>query len=114
MLHKNRRTLDIYKKVGAEMRLLKTLLTKVLVDGDAILKQRDIDDLDAAYNKIGEVCGAADGYMFKDHPEVSDEYLHVFYGGTNAEPVDDLEKELLDIAREIAVEITHPKRSDHQ
>lgn len=56
MLQKNLRTIDEYKRAGAEMRLFKTLGSKLAVDISGVLSAQDSDKLLRALNRIDEVC----------------------------------------------------------
>ena len=102
MLQKNRRTVDTYKKVGAKMRLLKTLGTKVAVEISQVLSASDTEKLLRALEKIDEVCSKAEDNMFRDHPELPDEHVDVFYGSVDKEPRNEIDEEIIRMAREAA------------
>ena len=40
--------------------------------------------------------------MFRDHPDLTDEYLDVFYGSTEMEPRNDVDRKVIAMAREAA------------
>ena len=102
MVREKERTMDLYMKAGAEMRLYKTLGTQLYVDIAPVVYKADLNKLYRAQELINEVCSKVDGYMFNDHPEISNAYTRVFYGTTAAEPRDDVDKEMLAKAREVA------------
>ena len=45
MIRAKDRTIDVYKRVGAEMRLLKSILSKVTVDVSKVLTATETDKL---------------------------------------------------------------------
>ena len=47
--------------------------------------------------------------MFRDHPEVSNEYLDVFYGDMGFEPRNEVDRDVIEIARNIANELFERK-----
>ena len=89
-------------KAGAEMRLYKALGTKLAVDISLLIPAADTDKLLRARRKIDEVCSAAEDNMFKDHPRVSIEYLDVFYGVTYEKPRNEVDRKVIEMAREAA------------
>lgn len=102
MYTKKDRTLEEYKRAGGEMRLFKTLGTKMAVDLSKILSAADTDKLIHALNKIDEVCCKADDNLFRDHPDVGNEYTDVFYGSVGAAPRNALDAEMIERARAAA------------
>ncbi len=44
----------------------------------------------------------AEDNMFRDHPDLTDEYLDVFYGSTEMEPRNDVDRKVIAMAREAA------------
>ena len=86
MLSKKERTMDRYKKAGAEMRLLKTLGGNAAVDISLVLSAADTDKFLKALRMIEEVSLRAEDNMFRDHPELPDEYVDVFFGDTDKKP----------------------------
>ena len=89
MIQKNRRTVDTYMKVGAKMRLFKMLGTRTAVEISQVLSATDTQKLMRALDKVDEICSKAEDNMFRDHPDLTDEYLDVFYGSTEMEPRND-------------------------
>ena len=102
MYRRNRRTMELYKKAGAEMRLFKTMGAQLAVDIAPLLCAADRGRLDRIFDILSDVCRKADAAMFADHPGLDEAYTKVFYGTTDMEPRDDLEQELLALAREAA------------
>lgn len=102
MKRNKKRSIDEYKKAGAEMRLFKQLGTKLAVDISAVLPAKETDKLLRALKRIDEVCSHAEDCMFADYPEVSNEYLDVFYGSVNDKPRNSIDEEVITLAREVA------------
>ena len=84
------------------MRLYKTLGTRLAVDISGVLSAADQDKLLRALGKIDEVCSRAEDNMFHDHPELTNDYLDVFYGSTDDAPRNDVDEKVLDMAKEAA------------
>ena len=105
MINKNDRTMEVYRKAGAEMRLLKHLGTKTAVDVSKVLSAKDTDRLMRALNTIETVCSRAEDNMFRDYPELGNAYTDVFYGSVDMEPRNDVDREIIDLARTAANEL---------
>ena len=110
MLSKMERTTEVYMRVGAKMRLYKTLGAALTAEIGKILSKKDLESLFQAMKRIDEVCSRADDNMFRDHPEITDEYRDVFYGSTNREPVGSLDRRMISMAREAADALFKGKR----
>ncbi len=102
MLQKNLRTIDEYKRAGAEMRLFKTLGSKLAVDISAVLSAQDSDKLVRYLNRIDEICSRAEDNMFHDHPQLGSEYTDVFYGSVGSSPRGPLDEEMIEKAKQVA------------
>lgn len=105
MLPKKARTIDEYKTAGAMMRLYKTLGSKTCVAVSGVLSAADTDKLLRALSKIDEVCSKAEDNMFRDFPNLGDEYTDVFYGSTENQPRGSLDAEMIARARKAAEEL---------
>lgn len=102
MLRRDERTLEIYMKAGAKMRLYKTLGAKLFTDISKVLSRQDQEILLKAMGRIDRICSRADDNMFRDHPHLSGEYIDVFYGSTDAGPHNDVDKRVIEMAKEVA------------
>ena len=102
MLQKNLRTIEEYKRAGAEMRLFKTLGSKLAVDISGVLSAQDSDKLLRALNRIDEVCSHAEDNMFRDYPELGNEYTDVFYGSVGSSPRNSLDEEIIEKAKQVS------------
>ncbi len=105
MLIKKERTLARYMRAGALMRLYKTLGAKMLVCAGGVLSKSDSKKIMNVMEKIDAVCSNAEENMFRDHPGLPRDYIDVFYGSTAIEARNDVEREVLRIAREAADEL---------
>ena len=110
MLKKTERTQERYMKAGAEMRLFKTLGSKLVCDISCVLSAPDQDMMLRALDKIDQVCSRAEDNMFRDHPYLPDEYVDVFYGSTDSEPRNEVDAEMILRAREVSDELFERKR----
>ncbi|RRG07466.1 MAG: hypothetical protein DUD30_00800 [Lactobacillus sp.] len=105
MVTKKYRTLDDYKKAGAAMRLFKAVASKLVVDSSVILSAADTDSLMGAVDRVERLCSRAEDNMFKDFPEVSNDYLSVFYGDLADTPYNEVDEEIHSKAKEIVNDI---------
>lgn len=87
------------------MRLFKTLGSKLVCEISTVLSASDQDMMLRALDKIDLACSRAEDNMFRDHPELSDQYVDVFYGGTDSRPRNELDAEMIRRAREAADEL---------
>lgn len=102
MLKKNERTLESYMKAGAEMRLYKTLGAKLWTDCGRLVTADDRKKMMSAFAVIDRVCSNAEDSMFRDYPELTDQYTDVFYGATDIEPRHEVDKQVINLAKETA------------
>lgn len=102
MRSKQARTIERYMKAGAEMRLFKSLGARLITDLGSILLTTDQDKLIRAFRKIQEVCSNAEDNMFKDYPNLSNDYIDVFYGDVGNEPRNEVDKQIISKAKEVS------------
>jgi hypothetical protein len=100
MIYKKERTLDLYKEAGAEMRLFMALADILVLHISQVLLAPDTDKFLRAIQKIDEVRSRAEDNMFHDHPELSNEYLDVFYGNFIEKPRNAVDEEIRALAKE--------------
>ena len=105
MIRTKERTIDVYKRAGAEMRLLKSVLSKVTVDVSKVLSATETDKLIKELDRICLICSKAEENMFKDYPKLSNEYTDVFYGALNYEPRNEVDAEIIETAKRVADEL---------
>lgn len=102
MLQKKDRTIDEYKRAGAEMRLFKELSAKLVVDLSKVLSAPDFDKMHRALRRIDEVCSRAEDNMFHDYPKLGNDYLSVFYGSVGDTPRNAVDEEIIEVAKKVA------------
>ena len=95
MINKKERTIDVYKQAGAEMRLFSELGGRLAIHISQVLSAPDTDKFMRALRRIDEVCSRADDNMFHDHPEISNEYMGVFYGAVSGKPRNAVDAEVI-------------------
>lgn len=105
MLAKKNRTIDEYKKAGAKMRLFKELGTMLSVDISKVVSASDYEILRRALLRIDEVCSRAENNMFRDYPELGNEYIDVFYGNVGEKPRNPLDEEIINLAKQVSNEL---------
>ena len=109
MLNKDERTIAVYMKAGALMRLYKTIGAKLFDAIGTVISAADRKKLLCALHGIDAVCSNVENNMFRDHPDLSRQYTDVFYGSPELEPRSGVDKAVLAIAKETAEEITTPR-----
>ncbi len=112
MLRRKERTVDIYLKAGAAMRLYRTMGSRLILDISKILSAPDQDMLLRLMLKIDRICSKAEDNMFYDHPRLPDSYMDVFYGSTDVEPGSDVDIKIIEIARKVASTLVWDKKTE--
>lgn len=102
MLNRKDRTMDLYMKAGAEMRLYRTLGGKLLADISGVLPAPEQDKLMRAMRRIDQIAFAAEDNMLRDYPELSNDYLDVFSGTTAGGPRNSIDRKVIELAKEAA------------
>ncbi len=74
-------------------------------DVSKVLPTKDVDRLLNMMRKIDEICAKADDNMFRDHPDLSNDYLDVFYGGLGSEPRNSVDRKVIGLAEETVREL---------
>lgn len=93
-LSKSERTMDVYMKAGAEMRLFKTLGTKTYVEAERILTENDRRCFGKVMDIINELCSIVDASMFDDFPQIDHDYTKVFYGASDNPPINQVDEQI--------------------
>lgn len=100
-LSKSERTMDVYMKAGAEMRLFKTFGTKTYVAAERILTEKDRRCFGKAIDIIDELCSTVDASMFEDFPQIGHDYTKVFYGASDNPPINQADEQIRTYMKEI-------------
>ena len=82
--------------------LLKALENRLITDMSKVVLANDIDKMMCAFNKMEQVRSNAEDHMFHDYPELSNDYIHVFYGNSSSDLNSSVNDEIKRIAKEIA------------
>ena len=105
---KRERTIDDYKRAGAWMRLLKTVLAETYVNCGDVLSKNDCLIFDTVAKKVNTICSRAEDNMFKDHPELSNDALDIFYGSADCPARTDTDAEQVRLMHELIVKMFGP------
>lgn len=105
MLMKKQRTMEIYKKVGAEMRLMKCMGNVLYVDLAKILPKKEIRKLHKALEKIHELAYTAENQMRMDCDCFEGNFWEIFSGPLKADPINHLDAEIIEKAKEAVNEL---------
>lgn len=84
------------------MRLLKSLSARLITDTGSILLKTQQDKLMRAMDKVSQLCSVAEENMFKDHPQLNNHYIDVFYGDVSDEPRNEVDKKIIEMAKEVS------------
>lgn len=112
MNKKRNRTMDTYLKAGALMRLYKTIGARAFATVGSVVSAADRAKLLRAARGINAGCSNDEDNMFRDHPHLPEQYIDVFYGTTEPEPRNDVDRTIMAMAREIADDVTKHTRID--
>ena len=102
MLMKKERSMELYKKAGAEIQLLKALEHRLVMDMSKILSSADTDKLIKEFDRIDQLKSRAEDNMFRDHPDLCTDYIHVFYGNLEGDLDSSVNDEIKALAKGIA------------
>ena len=105
MLNKNERTMEAYVEAGAYARLLSDIGAKAVVSISKILPAKDADRLVVLLNKIEEIICKADDQLFRDFPGIGNKGADVFYGTLSAQPRNELDEKVVQMAQQKATEL---------
>lgn len=98
----NHREIKDYEKMGACLRLLKGNLSALLrLSSGKVPKSMYNSRIWAIDKELAKISGDLEERMLHDHPEVSNEYLNVFYGPAPKKGNSELEDRLNEYATEI-------------
>lgn len=110
MIGKKNRTIETYLRAGAEVRLYKEVYHHMMRAIEPALYTKDIDKLIRIENEIGIIAIRAENNMFRDYPELSDDYLCVFHGDIHSNPRNEVDKVVMNMAQEIARNLCEGKK----
>ena len=85
--------------------MLSVIGTKAVVEMSKVLPAKDADRLVVLLNKIEEIICKADDQLFRDFPGIGNEGTDVFYGTLNAEPRNGLDRKVIQMAKQKAMEL---------
>ncbi|MBO5342267.1 MAG: hypothetical protein J6A73_06260 [Lachnospiraceae bacterium] len=94
-----KKMLEQYKELGAMFRTYKTMAVKLSVNASNFLTKAKWQKLQKAVDTVGSFASELEDKMFEEHPELTDEYVDVFYGATTNEPRNELDAEMVTRAK---------------
>ena len=98
-MKKQKKTLDEYKDMGAKFRVFKTMACQLSVDVSKFLSASQWRKLQKAVDTIAAFASPIEDKMFRDYPELTDEYVDVFYGATDNETRNEVDADVVDRAK---------------
>lgn len=102
---KENRTLDRYKRIAAEMSLFHNFGLDLVVTIRHVIPAAKLYKLQDAINNIDDVRSRTEDNMFKDIPDLNDDYLYIFYGFLSSTSTNHVKKEQVDLAEKILADI---------
>lgn len=79
-LPRSKRTIKMYVRAGAEMRIFTKILSKLYADASKLLPISESKRIGTAVNIINAVCSEVESNMLEDFPHISQSYETEFYG----------------------------------
>ena len=104
IMKKKERTLEEYKRVGAQVRLCKVVVARTVLALSRVLTAEEYVKVRRIIALLDEAASKADDRMFHDHPELGSEYTKVFYGVLCGPAITVLDKEIRQLAKVAADE----------
>lgn len=101
MLKNNEKAINVYKRLGAKLRLLKRIESDLEIEVRQVLPKNKCSSLSTIRKKIDKVCSDFDDQMFHDFPEIDNSYTHVFYGDIVNAPRCEVDKEVIEEAKRL-------------
>ena len=98
-MKKQKKTLNEYKDMGAKFRVFKTMACQLSVDVSKFLSASQWRKLQKAVDTIAAFASPIEDKMFHDYPELTDEYVDVFYGATDNDTRNEVDAEVVDRAK---------------
>lgn len=101
---KKNATLENYMAFGADCKLLRAMFVKVLCNKSLLVAESgELHKLASQLDKF--ICKQED-MMLQAYPDLPNEYLRVFYGPLNREPLDEkVDKTVIDMAKQTAEDL---------
>ena len=96
---KKTRTLEDYKELGALLRLLYSVATDAEVFAGGMFPIKEMKKLTKLVDTLVQIKSDFDGKLFTDFPDIGKPGTHVFYGDLGREPMDDVDKDVMGLAR---------------
>lgn len=84
------------------MRLFKTASSEVIATLSEVMPKQDYRKIMLAMDRVNQVCSDAEDRMFREHPELGDEYIDVFYGALKNDTRNDVDKKVVQMAHEMS------------
>ncbi|MGO4997816.1 hypothetical protein [Oribacterium sp. Sow4_G1_1] len=102
MLSRKDRTVEKYMRAGAAMRLFKTAYSEVITILSEVMPIQDYEKVMRAMYKVDQVCSDTEDRMFREHPDLDNEYIDVFYGDLKGDTRNDVDRKVVQMAHEMS------------
>ncbi|MCH4027321.1 MAG: hypothetical protein LKE84_00220 [Lachnospiraceae bacterium] len=99
------RTVERYMRAGAAMRLFKTVYGEVITTLSKVMPKQDVEKIVRAMDKVEQVCSDTEDRMFLEHPDLSNEYIDVFYGDVRNDTRTDVDRKVVKMAHEMTEQL---------
>ena len=102
MLSRKDRTVEKYMRAGAAMRLFKTAYSEVITTLSEVMPSQDYEKVMRAMYKVDQVCSDTEDRMFREHLDLDNEYIDVFYGDLKNNTRNDVDRKVVQMAHEMS------------
>ena len=96
------RTVERYMRAGAALRLFKTVYGEVITTLSEVMPKKDLEKIVRAMDKVNQVCSDTEDRMFLEHPDLSNEYIDVFYGDVRNDTRNEVDWKVVQMAHELS------------
>ncbi len=95
-------------------RLMHELSVRLLVKTASVTTANERRKIGAAMDRINQVRSDIEDRMLHEHPELSNDYLSVFYGSTVGDPRNPIDEEVLSLAAQQAEHLVRCSDSNNR
>lgn len=98
---KKNATIENYMALGADCRLFKNLLIKIITNNNLLnIETKELYKISSQFDKF---VSEQENKMLRAYPKLPNEYLRVFYGTIDREPLDEeVDKVVINMAKQTA------------
>lgn len=96
------RTVEKYMRAGAAIRLFKSASSEVIATLSEVMPKQDYRKIMLTMDRVNQVCSDTEDRMFLEHPDLSNEYIDVFYGDVRNDTRNEVDWKVVQMAHELS------------